>query len=162
MRERTGRRPRGPADGTWKRTPLPERAPPGRHSASRFAIFPSVASRRTKWIFSAAVVSSAIVIGAASVKSDDVAFLASLFSFGVLLAFTAAQLAVIKLRIDEPELPRPYRAPFSVTIRGSEIPLPAVVGSAATFAIWVIAMLAVLIPASQAAKVEPASTLRSD
>jgi APA family basic amino acid/polyamine antiporter len=91
-------------------------------------------------IFSAAVVSSAIVIGAASVKSDDVAFLASLFSFGVLLAFTAAQLAVIKLRIDEPELPRPYRAPFSVTIRGSEIPLPAIVGAAATFAIWVVAM----------------------
>jgi APA family basic amino acid/polyamine antiporter len=91
-------------------------------------------------IFSAAAVSSAIVIGAASVKSDDVAFLASLFSFGVLLAFTAAQLAVIKLRIDEPELPRPYRAPFSVTIRGSEIPLPAIVGAVATFAIWVIAM----------------------
>src|SRR3954452_21585515 len=91
-------------------------------------------------IFSAAVVSSAIVIAAASVKSDDVAFLASLFSFGVLLAFTAAQLAVIKLRIDEPELSRPYRAPFSVTVRGSEIPLPAVVGAAATFAVWVIAM----------------------
>ena len=42
-------------------------------------------------------------------------FLASLFSFGVLLAFTAAQLAVIKLRIDEPDLPRPYRAPFNVS-----------------------------------------------
>ena len=55
-------------------------------------------------------------------KKDDVAFLASLFSFGVLLAFTAAQLAVIKLRIDEPDLPRPYRAPFSVTIRGQRDP----------------------------------------
>ena len=77
------------------------------------------------------------MIATASVKSDDVAFLASLFSFGVLLAFTAAQLAVIKLRIDEPDLPRPYRAPFSVTIRGSEIPLPAIVGSIATFAIWI-------------------------
>src|SRR6476659_5142453 len=84
-------------------------------------------------IVSAAVISSAIV-------KHDVTFLASLFSFGVLLAFTAAQLAVIKLRIDEPDLPRPYRAPFSVTIRGSEIPLPAIVGAAATFAIWVIAM----------------------
>jgi basic amino acid/polyamine antiporter, APA family len=91
-------------------------------------------------IFAAAVVSSAFVIGAASVKSDDVAFLASLYSFGVLLAFTAAQLAVIKLRVDEPELSRPYRAPFSVTIRGSDIPLPAIVGAAATFAVWVVAM----------------------
>jgi predicted permease len=34
--------------------------------------------------------------------------------------------------------------------------------SSAVLAIWAIAMLAVLIPASQAAKVEPASTLRSD
>ena len=34
--------------------------------------------------------------------------------------------------------------------------------STAVMAIWVIAMLAVLIPASQAARVEPASTLRSD
>ena len=91
-------------------------------------------------IFAAALISSAIVIAAASFKKDDVAFLASLFSFGVLLAFTAAQLAVIKLRIAEPELPRPYRAPFPVTIRGREIPLPAIVGAVATFAIWVIAM----------------------
>jgi len=34
--------------------------------------------------------------------------------------------------------------------------------SAAVMAIWVIAILAVLIPAFQAAKVEPATTLRSD
>jgi APA family basic amino acid/polyamine antiporter len=91
-------------------------------------------------ILAAASVSAAIVVATASVKSDDVAFLASLFSFGVLLAFTAAQLAVIKLRIDEPDLSRPYRAPLSVTIRGNEIPLPAIVGSVATFGIWIVAM----------------------
>ncbi|NUR76245.1 MAG: universal stress protein [Thermoleophilia bacterium] len=90
-------------------------------------------------IFAAALLSSGIVIGTSFV-SDDVAFLASLFSFGVLLAFTAAQLAVIKLRIDEPALARPYRAPFNVRIRGAVIPLPAVVGSIATFAIFVIAL----------------------
>jgi APA family basic amino acid/polyamine antiporter len=91
-------------------------------------------------IVSAAVISSALVIAIASAKKDDVAFLASLFSFGVLLAFTAAQLAVIKLRIDEPDLPRPYRAPFDVRIGGRDLPLPAIVGSIATFAIWVIAL----------------------
>jgi basic amino acid/polyamine antiporter, APA family len=90
-------------------------------------------------IVSAAVISSAIVI-ATSFISHDVTFLASLFSFGVLLAFTAAQLAVIKLRIDEPDLPRPYRAPFNVRIGRADIPLPAIVGSIATFAIWVIAL----------------------
>jgi APA family basic amino acid/polyamine antiporter len=90
-------------------------------------------------IFAAAFTSTGIVIGTSFLK-HDVAFLASLFSFGVLLAFTAAQLAVIKLRIDEPELPRPYRAPFNVRIRGSDIPIPAVVGSIATFAIFIVAL----------------------
>jgi APA family basic amino acid/polyamine antiporter len=71
---------------------------------------------------------------------DDVAFLASLFSFGVLAAFTAAQLAVIKLRYSEPKLPRPYRAPANVRVRGVEVPMPAIVGSLATFAIWIAAV----------------------
>ena len=74
-------------------------------------------------IFAAALISSLIVIGTSFLK-HDVAFLASLFSFGVLLAFTAAQLAVIKLRIDEPDLPRPYRAPFNVRIKGGRHPAP--------------------------------------
>jgi APA family basic amino acid/polyamine antiporter len=87
----------------------------------------------------AALISSGIVI-ATSFFKHDVQFLASLYSFGVLLAFTSAQLAVIKLRVDEPNLPRPYRTPFNVTIRGAEIPIPAVVGSISTFAIWLLAL----------------------
>ena len=90
-------------------------------------------------IVAAAVISSAIVIATSFIK-NDVTFLASLFSFGVLLAFTAAQLAVIKLRVDEPDLPRPYRAPFNVQIGRAEVPLPAIVGSIATFAIWLAAL----------------------
>jgi APA family basic amino acid/polyamine antiporter len=100
-------------------------------------------NRRTRvspWaIVSAAVIASAIVVVSAFF-GRDVTFLASLFSFGVLLAFTAAQLAVIKLRIDEPDLPRPYRAPWSVTIRRREVPLPALVGAPLTFAIWIVAL----------------------
>jgi len=90
-------------------------------------------------IVSAATISSAIVI-ATSFFKHDVQFLASVFSFGVLLAFTAAQLAVIKLRVDEPELTRPYRTPFNVVIRGAEVPLPAIVGAVATFSVWILAL----------------------
>ena len=90
-------------------------------------------------IIAAATVSSGLVIATSFIK-HDVAFLASLFSFGVLLAFTAAQLAVIKLRIDEPDLARPFRAPFNVRIGRADIPLPAVVGSVATFAVWIVAL----------------------
>src|SRR5262249_15136051 len=87
-------------------------------------------------IVSVVVVSSAIVI-ASSFIPHDVAYLASLFSFGVLLAFTATQVAVIKLRVTEPDLPRPYRTPLNVTVRRAEIPLPAVVGAVPTSAVWI-------------------------
>ena len=91
-------------------------------------------------IVSAALISIALLIGT-SFLTDEVTFLASLFSFGVLAAFTAAQLAVIKLRYTEPDLKRPYRAPFDVRIRGVGVPLPAIVGGIGTFAIFVIAMV---------------------
>jgi basic amino acid/polyamine antiporter, APA family len=91
-------------------------------------------------IVAAAVISTLLLIGT-SLANDEVAFLASLFSFGVLAAFTAAQLAVIRLRFTEPELPRPYRAPGNVRLRGVDVPLPAIVGSVATFAIFVAAMV---------------------
>jgi APA family basic amino acid/polyamine antiporter len=91
-------------------------------------------------IVSAAVISIALLLGT-SALGNQVAFLASLFSFGVLLAFTAAQLAVIRLRFTEPDLPRPYRAPLGIRIGGAEVPLPAIVGSAATLAIFVVALV---------------------
>jgi basic amino acid/polyamine antiporter, APA family len=90
-------------------------------------------------IVAVALISIAILLGSA-IFEDDVAFLASLFSFGVLLAFTAAQLAVIRLRIKEPDLERPFRAPFDVRVRGHSLPLPALVGAPLTFAVWVISM----------------------
>ena len=74
----------------------------------------------------ALVSSEAIVIAAAlgialivvtEVAADgDPAFLASIYSFGVLIAFTAAQLAVIRLRMREPALARPFRARPSVPL----------------------------------------------
>ena len=39
-----------------------------------------------------------------------------------------------------PELLRPFRVPWGVRFRGAEVPVPSLVGAAATFAIWVVAM----------------------
>ncbi len=72
--------------------------------------------------------------------TDPVAFLASLFSFGVLVAFTAAQLAVIKLRFSRPDAERPFRVPGSIRIRGADVPLPTLLGALATAVIFVAAM----------------------
>jgi APA family basic amino acid/polyamine antiporter len=73
---------------------------------------------------------------ATSPLNHPVFFLASLYSFGVLLAFTAAQIAVVKLRISHPEKRRPYRVPFTV----GRIPVPSVVGAILTAFVWVLAM----------------------
>ncbi len=81
-------------------------------------------------ILAVSAISIALVVGT-GVAGDDVVFLASLYSFGILLAFAAAQIAVIRLRLQEPDLPRPFRAPLVAPFLGAPI---------AIF-IWVIAML---------------------
>jgi APA family basic amino acid/polyamine antiporter len=91
-------------------------------------------------IISTAAISTAILL-IARAANDPVRFLASLYSFGVLIAFTAAQVAVIRLRFTEPELERPFRVPWNVRIRGTEVPVPALVGAPLTFAIFIAAFL---------------------
>ena len=81
-------------------------------------------------IVAGAAVSIALVVGA-GLLADEVAFLASLYSFGVLVAFAAAQLAVLRLRLTEPGLPRPFRAPLVAPLLG--IPV--------TLAVFVVAMV---------------------
>jgi basic amino acid/polyamine antiporter, APA family len=81
-------------------------------------------------IVGAAVIASALLVIGHFIPTEAVRFLAGLFSFGVLLAFTAAQVAVIRLRFSEPELERPFRAPLAAALIGAPI----------TFAIWVASL----------------------
>ncbi len=89
----------------------------------------------------AAALAVGLIVLTEVAADGDPTFLASLYSFGVLIAFTAAQLAVIRLRVREPELERPFVARPNVTIRGHRIPLAALVGAPLTFTIWVLSML---------------------
>ena len=99
---------------------------------------------RTTLISPAAIVTtagiSAGILLIARTAGEPVLFLASLYSFGVLIAFTAAQVAVVRLRFTEPELERPFRVPGNVRIRGTEVPVVALVGAPLTLAIWVAAI----------------------
>ena len=88
----------------------------------------------------AATAISIVLLLSTAFTTNPVGFLASLFSFGVLVAFTAAQLAVIKLRFSKPGLERPYRVPLSIRVRGADVPVPTVIGALATTAIFVAAM----------------------
>jgi APA family basic amino acid/polyamine antiporter len=67
--------------------------------------------------------------------------LGNLYSFGALLSFTIAHIAVIALRVKEPDRERPYRLPWNVRVRGADIPLTAVIGGIGTATVWVVVVV---------------------
>ncbi len=87
---------------------------------------------RTPWftlVFFSGLASTLIIYGNTEV-------LGNLYSFGAMLSFTTAHLAMIALRVKDPDRERPYRMPLSVRIRGADIPMTAVIGGIGTFAAW--------------------------
>jgi APA family basic amino acid/polyamine antiporter len=88
----------------------------------------------------AAALAIALIVLTEVAAGGDPGFLAAIYSFGILVAFTAAQLAVLRLRMREPDLERPFRARPDVTVRGVALPLAALVGAPLTAAIWVLAL----------------------
>jgi basic amino acid/polyamine antiporter, APA family len=56
------------------------------------------------------------------------AFLGNMYAFGAMLSFTIAHLSVIRLRIKQPDTPRPYRGPGRIVIAGRELPVFALLG----------------------------------
>ncbi len=64
-------------------------------------------------------------------------FLGNLYSFGAMLSFTTAHVAIVALRYKEPDRKRPYRGPWNVPFRGGSLPLGSVLGAIGTFAAWV-------------------------
>jgi APA family basic amino acid/polyamine antiporter len=69
------------------------------------------------------------------------AFLATLYSFGAMLSFTIAHVAVIQLRRRHSEDERPWKPALNFHAFGVEVPLTAVLGGLGTFAAWVVVMV---------------------
>ena len=92
-------------------------------------------------ILIAAGLAIALIVVTEVAADGDPSFLAAIYSFGVLIAFTAAQLAVIRLRMREPALARPYRARPNISLRGASVPLAAVVGAPITAVVWVLSLV---------------------
>ncbi|HZO35477.1 MAG TPA: amino acid permease [Solirubrobacteraceae bacterium] len=59
-------------------------------------------------------------------------FLGNMYAFGAMLSFTIAHLAVVRLRITEPDHERPYRGPGTIRIRGHDLPVFALLGAFGT------------------------------
>jgi basic amino acid/polyamine antiporter, APA family len=98
---------------------------------------PSLFSRlhptfRTPWF---TIVFFSIIAGLL-ILPGETKLLGNLYSFGAMLSFTTAHVAVIALRVRDPDRERPYRMPWNVRIRGRQIPLTAVLGAIGTFGAW--------------------------
>jgi basic amino acid/polyamine antiporter, APA family len=65
-------------------------------------------------------------------------FLGTIYAFGAMLSFTIAHLAVIALRITQPDRERPYRGPGTLRVKGRELPLFAVLGGLGTGIAWIV------------------------
>jgi APA family basic amino acid/polyamine antiporter len=88
---------------------------------------------RTPWftlIFFSMLASTLIIYGNTEV-------LGNLYSFGAMLSFTTAHAAIVRLRVSDPDRERPYRTPWGVRIKGSMIPMTAVIGGIGTAAAWI-------------------------
>lgn len=71
----------------------------------------------------------------------DIRFLARVYAFGALLAVTIAQVSIVRLRVIEPDLERPYRVPWNVRIGSHELPLPAIAGALISGLAWISVFL---------------------
>jgi APA family basic amino acid/polyamine antiporter len=99
---------------------------------------PSIFSRlhpryRTPWftiVFFSVIAIALIIPG----QTD---FLGNLYSFGAMLSFTIAHIAIVALRLKDPLRDRPYRAPWNVKWRGKPVPMTAVLGAIGTGAAFV-------------------------
>ncbi len=81
-------------------------------------------SKRNATPYVAITISGLIALGL--VLPTDVKLLAGIYAFGATLAITIAHLSIIRLRITEPDRPRPFRVPWSFSWRGAQLPLPAI------------------------------------
>jgi APA family basic amino acid/polyamine antiporter len=75
----------------------------------------------------AIALSGAIAIGL--VVPTNVKLLAGIYAFGATLAITIAQLSILRLRVTEPDRPRPFRVPGDISWGNSKLPAPALLAA---------------------------------
>jgi basic amino acid/polyamine antiporter, APA family len=78
------------------------------------------------------------LIACLTILPGQAEFLGTVYAFGAMLSFTIAHLAVIALRIKQPDRERPFRGPGTFRVRGRDLPLFAVVGAFGTGVSFVV------------------------
>ena len=87
-----------------------------------------------------AIVIAALLALALAIPGD-IRFLARVYAFGALLAVTIAQISIVRLRVVEPDLERPYRVPLNVRLGAHDLPLPAIMGALISGLAWISVFL---------------------
>jgi APA family basic amino acid/polyamine antiporter len=80
------------------------------------------------------------VIAIVTMLPGQTDFLATMYSFGAMLSFTIAHVAVIQLRRTKRDAERHWKPPLNLRAFGVEVPLTAVLGGLGTFAAWLVVM----------------------
>jgi APA family basic amino acid/polyamine antiporter len=79
-------------------------------------------------------------VSALALIPGEVELLATMYSFGAMLSFTIAHVAVIWLRRRRPDFERLWKSPFNVRAFGFDVPVMAVIGGLGTFTAWIVVM----------------------
>jgi basic amino acid/polyamine antiporter, APA family len=92
--------------------------------------------------YMALFVFSLVAIGIVAYSKNQLLVLADLYNFGAQIAFFSAHVSLMTLRLRNPTLPRPYKAPFNIPLgHGRSIPLTAVFGAFASFSVWMFVVI---------------------
>ena len=79
-------------------------------------------------------------LSALAIIPGEAELLATMYSFGAMLSFTIAHVALVRLRHRYPDAERGWRAPLNFRLRGVELPVTAILGGLGTFAAWIVVM----------------------
>jgi basic amino acid/polyamine antiporter, APA family len=93
---------------------------------------------KTPWL---ALVVFAGIVSIATLLPGETTFLGTMYSFGAMLSFTIAHLAIIALRVRGGTDDLPYKARPNLRIRGIDWPLFAVLGGVGTALAWVVIVI---------------------
>ena len=78
------------------------------------------------------------LIACLTVLPGQAEFLGTIYAFGAMLSFTIAHMAVIALRVTQPDAERPWTGKGSITVRGYRLPLYAILGGLGTGTAFVV------------------------
>ncbi len=81
------------------------------------------------------------ITGALMTLIGGIEQIAGMYAFGALLSYVIVNLALIKLRNEEKDVYRPWKAPGNVRIRGKEVPIVGLIGASIVFVMWILVVL---------------------